>query len=69
MLILALLSINPLSLLLFEESSLSLEEVLRIAICKIPIPAIRGYDLEGIGMYSLAQDFNGQKDLCKILDL
>jgi len=56
------------ALVLFEESPLSLEEILRNAICKIPIPSIRGYDLEGIGMYLLAQELNGQKHLREILD-
>jgi hypothetical protein len=52
----------------FESRSQSIEETLRESICRLPIGPIRGYDLEAIGMYVLAQQLDGTKSLREIFN-
>ena len=50
----------------FEKSAVSIEETLRQSICCLPIGSVRGYDLEAIGMFVLAQQLDGKRRLCDI---
>ena len=52
----------------FEISGVSLEETLRQSICRLPIGPVRGYDLEAIGMFVLAQQFDGTRGLREIFN-
>jgi len=52
----------------FEISGVSLEETLRQSICRLPIGPVRGYDLEAIGMFVLAQQFDGTRSLREIFN-
>jgi len=52
----------------FEISTVSIEDTLRKNICCLPIGPVRGYDLEAIGMFVLAQQLDGTRNLREIFD-
>ena len=52
----------------FEISGVSIQEKLPQSICCLPIGAVRGYDLEAIGMFVLAQQLDGTKSLREIFN-
>jgi len=52
----------------FEISGVSLEETLRQSIRCLPIGDVRGYDLETIGMFVLAQQLDGTRSLREIFN-
>jgi len=52
----------------FEISGVSIEETLRQSICRLPTGPVRGYDLEVIGMFVLAQQFDGTRSLREIFN-
>ena len=52
----------------FEISGVSLEETLRQSIGCLPIGPVQGLDLEAIGMFVLAQQFDGTRSLREIFN-
>jgi len=52
----------------FESSPISIKDTLRQSICRLPIGPVRGYDLETIGMFVLAQQLDGTRSLREIFN-